>query len=545
MVRLFVLLLVFSFTSLWAQEEHAWVFFKEKTQVQEYLSNPSLMLTQRALERRTKQGIPLDFTDVPITPSNLTTIQNAQGITYKAKSKWMNAVHVLGTQANIEALKNLAIVDHVEFANDALNIGGAPTSLSHAMQIPIDKLAVEMTKANFIYGGAANQIQMFNGHKLHERDYTGQGMLIAVLDAGFPTVDVNPGFQRLRDNNQIKGGYDFVGRSDNFYTKHYHGTVVLSDIGGYLEGQFVGTAPDADFYLFITEDAASETPVEESYWVEAAEEADRLGVDVINTSLGYTRYDNANYNYDYNTDLDGKTSFISRGAAMAFTKGMVLVNSGGNSGGDASWGGRIGMPADVENVLSIGAVNASGSYAGFSSKGPTSDNRLKPDVMAQGQAALVINTSGGVSTINGTSFSSPILAGGITCLWQALPNYTNAQLIQLVRESASIYATPNYTMGYGIPDLDSALNKGLSVSEQSIGSFTISPNPTQGDVELNFPFGMHQATITLYNVLGQRIMEEKLLSGSNTIPMNNLKSGLYLLKIKASGIEQIVKIIKE
>lgn len=530
---------------IFAQEEHAWVFFNSKENVANYIANPTSMLTDRAIARRTNQGIPIVYSDVPITPSHITTVSNATGITYKAKSKWLNAVHVLGTQADINALSGLSFVDHIEFANDALNAGGRVAN-EQQNNLAVDKWNSPLNqRVAYNYGDATNQIQMFNGHKLHEDDYTGSGIMIAVMDAGFPNVDTNPGFQRIRDNAQIKGGYDFVNRSTNFYTGNSHGANVLSDISGYLDGQFVGTAPDADVYLFITEDVGSETPVEESYWVEAAEEADRLGVDIINTSLGYIRYDNNAYSYDYTTDLDGSNSFITRGAELAFSKGMILVNSAGNSGNDATWDGRVGVPADGPNVLSIGAVNASGNYASFSSRGPTSDNRIKPDVVVQGQAAYIINTSGNVVTTNGTSFSSPILAGGIACLWQALPNKTNAEIVQIVKESASIYSTPNYNLGYGIPNLELALGNALNVAEFQADDFKVYPNPTKSDVTLVFPNGIHQATITIYNILGKKLFEKKLLSGANRLSLSTIASGVYLAKIETDNKTQTIKIIKE
>lgn len=529
-----------------SQEEHAWVFFNSKEDVATYLANPLTMLTQRAIDRRVNQGIAIDEIDVPITPSNISAVTLATGITVKAKSKWLNALHIVGTQADINALASFSFVDHIEYANDALNTGVRLAQPSIVLNRVSNKFASEEVFSTvFDYGSAVNQIQMFNGHKLHEQNFTGSGMLIAVLDAGFPNVDTNPGFHRIRDNNQIKGGYDFVNRNANFYVSNNHGAHVLSDIAGYLDGQFVGTAPDADFYLFVTEDITSETPAEESFWVEAIEEADRLGVDIVNSSLGYSFYDNTAYSYDYNTDLTGSDSFISRGAAIAVSKGMIVVNSAGNYGSYAAWGGRISMPADVETVLSIGAVNASGNYASFSSKGPTSDNRIKPDVTAQGQAAYIINTSGTVVTSSGTSFSSPILAGGVACLWQALPSLTNIQIMKLIKESASIYTSPNYELGYGIPNLELALNNALTVSEFQKDTFSVYPNPTKSVLYLNFPVGIYTAEIDCYDILGKKLFTKQVYAQSNTVSLNDLSSGIYFVKIKSENALATFKIIKE
>src|SRR5690606_18146504 len=233
------------------------------------------------------------------------------------------------------------------------------------VQKQVSKLESELT--TFSYGNAFNQINMIKGNELHLLDYTGTGMTVAVLDAGFPSVNTMAAFQKLRNANNIIDGYDFVNRNNNVYanTTSSHGTWVLSTMAGYVQDQYVGTAPDASYYLFITEDALSENPVEESYWVEAVERADSLGVDVINTSLGYKIYDNPNYNHS-NASLNGYITYITRGANMAFEKGMLLVNSAGNEGNAG-----INAPADSPNVLSVGAVNAGGAYASFSSVGST------------------------------------------------------------------------------------------------------------------------------------------------------------------------------
>jgi len=545
MIQKILFLALFFISSFSFSQEHAWVYFNSKANVANYLANPTLMLTQRAIDRRNAQGIAIDFTDVPVSPTHITAIQNATGITYKAKSRWFNAVHVIGSQTDINALTTLAFVDHVEFADRSLNPSSRVVKQKNSIAHTHKFQEVASSQANFSYGNALNQIQMFNGDKLHELNFTGAGMYIAIIDAGFPNVDTNPAFQRIRDNGQILGGYDFVADDANFYGAHWHGAAVLSDIAGYIDGQFIGTAPDASFYLYRSEDAAPETPAEESYWVEAAEEADRVGVDVINSSLGYSTFDEAKYNYDYNTDLDGQTSFISRGAAMAFSKGMIVVNSAGNYGNLASWGGRISVPADVATVLSVGAVDASENYSSFSSKGPTSDNRIKPDVVAQGGPAYAINTAGAVVSYSGTSFSSPILAGGIACLWQALPNLTNAEIVQYVKESASIFNNPNNNLGYGIPDLDLARQNALSISQNNITEVEVYPNPAKSTLWVKLPGGMQNANVQIFTILGKKIVEAKNISSHEKIDLTILSTGVYLVKISSSIGSKTVKLIKE
>lgn len=527
-------------------QEHAWIYLDSKENVTTYLANPLTMLTQRAIDRRSAHGISIDYSDVPVTPSYITDISNASGITYVGHSKWLNAIHVTGSQANITALTStFSYISSIEFADDSLNFSGnLPDEVSNNV-VP-NKFPVEESAIVYDYGLAANQIEMFNCHKLHELDFTGTGIHMAIIDAGFPNVDTNAGFDRIRTNGQILGGYDFVNDSSNFYTGHSHGSNVLSFIGGYYDGgtNYVGSAPNASFYLFISEDVSSETPAEETYWVMAAERADYYGVDILNTSLGYYAFDDNRYNYDYNMHLDGNTTFITRGAEIAFSKGMIVVNSAGNEGNNSGWDGRIVAPADGPNVLTVGAVNASGNYASFSSRGPSSDNRLKPDVAVQGQSAYYITTGGSVSSGNGTSYSSPLLAGGIACLWQALPGKTNAEIIQYVKESSSIYSTPNYQLGYGIPDLDQA--RLLSVPDiDQHGSLTIYPNPSSNVVFVRFPQDLDWVNVEVYDILGKKMMKNVVSSDNNMLDTSSLSSGVYLVRLSVNEITQTFKLIKE
>lgn len=531
-----IIILLMNFIAF--SQEDAWVYFNVKQNVQAYFDAPLTMLTQRALDRRTLQNIPLDFKDIPIHQPYIDLIEAVAGITVKAKSKWFNAVHVQGTQTDIQALTLLTFVDHVDFANTSLNSGGK--MVAHKANSKVNK--TYDSEILFNYGNSANQIQMLNGHLLHQQNYTGAGKIIAVMDGGFPGVNTIAPFARLRDNNLILGGYDFVNRNANFYTGISHGTLVLSTMGGYVDNQLVGTAPDAGYYLFITEDGANESPLELSLWVEAAEEADRLGVDIINTSLGYSVFDDPDYNFTY-SDMDGATAFISKGVDIAFSRGMICVVSAGNSGA-GTWQ-YIAAPADAVHALTIGAVNSSGSYATFSSQGPSYDQRVKPDVAAQGQLAVVSNAIGSVTTASGTSFSGPIIAGMVASFWQALPNKTNAQIVQLVKQSASIYTTPNNFLGYGIPNFSSALTNGLGIEEMSNGEFVLYPNPVRDEVSIVFPANFKNADVTFYNILGQKVLERKGLNNNTEFSLNVLNSGIYLYRIQSDNYAQTGKILKQ
>jgi serine protease AprX len=534
MRKIFFFILLLTSVAMYSQQD-AWVYFTDKPDSEFYFSNPFEMLTQRALDRRTTQNIPLDLKDVPIHEDYIDQV--AQNVAVLAKSKWLNAIHVRGSQSEILALAAFSFVDHIGFADRSLN----PTGRNSAANNTHRSNKVMETQVNFPYGNSANQIQMLNGHLLHQQNYTGAGKIIAVLDAGFPTVNVSLPFKRLRDNNQILGGYNFVDRNTNFYTASSHGTMVLSTMGGYVQNQLVGTAPDASYYLFITEDADNENPIEESLWVEAAERADSLGVDVINTSLGYSDYDNPAYSYTYD-DMNGTTSFIARGADIAFSRGMVVVVSAGNSG--ASFEPHIGTPGDAINVLTVGAVDSAGNYAQFSSIGPSADGRVKPDVVAKGQAATVANTSGAVVTASGTSFSGPIMAGMVATFWQSVPSMTNVQVVEFIKQSASQYSAPTDELGYGIPDFQQALQMALlSVSEHASNQFVLYPNPVHDQLSLS-PENSENANITFYNALGQKVIESEI-SGTHSADLSQLAGGMYFYRILSAGGTQSGKIFKE
>jgi serine protease AprX len=536
---LFVVTVLLSVSSF-AQED-AWVYFTDKPNAGTFLANPLSMLTQRALDRRTAQGIAITTNDVPIHQPYINQITASTGITVKAKSKWLNCLHIRGSVADINELASLTFVDHIEFANQSLNTSGKikNSKISNKEQAINKQMDVQVT---FAYGTSANQIQMLNGHLLHQANYTGTGKIIAVLDSGFINVNVVQPFQRLFTNNLILGGYNYVSQSTNVYSLHDHGTTVLSCMGGYIEGQLVGTAPDAQYYLFVTEDVTSENPVEESYWVEAAEEADRLGVDIITSSLGYFGYDNPSYSYTY-SDLTGNSAFASRGANIAFSKGIIVVASAGNSG--ATSNPHIGVPAEATNVLAIGAVQPNENYAAFSSIGPSFDGRVKPDVMAQGQSAVLSNINGDIVTSSGTSFSGPIMAGMIASFWQAIPWATNAEVVQFVKQSADRFNVPTNQYGYGIPDFQMALNMALlDVDELNLNEFKIYPNPTTGFISVSIANDGGNSKIAIYNSLGQIVLEQNINQSNATLSLENLNSGVYFYKIASANATQTGKIIK-
>ena len=555
MKKIIFLYIIFFSTQISSQEtiEDAWIFLKDKPNATTFLNNPLTMVSQRAIYRRETQGIAFDEKDVPIHTGYYNQIRNEENLTILGKSKWLNAIHVQATVSKIKTLSSkYNFIKAIEYANKSLNFKGKRTS-KNGVQNHVNKFS--NTLSDFNYGDAENQIKILKGNELHKAGLTGKRQIIAVIDAGFPNVNTLEAFKRIRDNNQILGGYNFADRNDNFYTRNSHGTHVLSTMAGYLEGKFVGTAPDASFYLFITEKAESETVLEETLWVEAAEKADSLGVDVINTSLGYTTFDNPNHSYSY-ADMDGKTTFISRGAEIANSRGILVVNAVGNSGNSA-WK-YLAAPADAASVISVGAVDAVGKIAPFSSFGPTSDNRIKPEILAQGLGVTVINfSSGQVSLSNGTSFSAPIVAGLIACLNDnegfilKSVNKRNKNLNDYLKEelykSADRYNNPTNQHGYGIPDFIKAFNNYISVfsvDEILLNDIKVIPNPvTTSFLIKNLQGDLKNYQITLFDILGKKVSNYQL--NNQSIDISELQKGVYFLKLDKANTSATVKILKQ
>lgn len=550
MKKLFPLFVFFISLQLFSQED-AWVYLKDKPNSATFLATPLNMLSQRSLDRRTRQNIALDIKDVPVEATYYNQIKSTSEITVLAKSKWLNAIHVQGTKAKVNSLKNMfTFIQSIEFADNSLNASGKKLPKSNAIT-KRNKFAEATT--DFNYGNATSQITINKGEYLHQQGYSGSGMHIAVIDGGFPNVDTMDAFQRIRDNNQILGGYDFVKRNSNFYVQEFsgvnlintHGTKVLSTIAGYIDGQFVGSAPDASFYLFITEDTVNEVPLEESLWVEAAERSDSLGVDVINTSLGYSVFfDETKYNYSY-SDMNGVTTFISRGAKEAVLKGMIVVTSAGNEGNDPYK--YMNAPADVETVFTIGAVNSSKLIAGFSSYGPTANGKIKPDALAHGWNTYVIDPiTNAMRTGSGTSYASPIMAGLVACFWQAFPNLTNTQIMQRIRETADRFNNPHEQYGYGLPNFETAYGNVLNLAEQDfIKGISVYPNPISSTFTLKTTTNnLSSLSIQIFNVIGKKVYEEKNLK-SKTIDVSELNTGIYILKIMNETQQKTIKLIKK
>lgn len=422
------------------------IYLKDKGISGYSINRPEKFLSPKAIARRNKFNILVNETDLPISSDYIKQIENTGGVVI-AKSKWLCTVTVNSS--------DIYIADKImklPFVKDVAMVGEAIRNTQKINKFKIDSNPDYKTiynKSNIdstYYGYAWNNINLNNGQRLHDLGYKGEGIDIAVIDAGFLDITTNSSL----DNIKIKGAKSFIYDDENPYIEN-HGIWVASCMATNKPGNFVGTAPDANYWLLRSEVVTSEYPVEEDYWVAAIEFADSVGVDIVNSSLSYYHHDGFNFQYKWE-DMDGKTSMATQGANMAFDKGVFIVNCAGNS---TSW---VGAPGDSPNVLTVGAVNKLGVIADFSSFGMTVDGRIKPDIVALGAyPTAVISIYNWPEYRLGTSYSSPIICGLVACLWQAYPKLTNKQLLNIIRKSSDKYNNPVIPYGYGIPDMQKAM----------------------------------------------------------------------------------------
>ncbi len=508
-------------------------------------------MSAKSVQRRLKQQIAFDQSDIPVNEQYIIATVKA-GARILTRSRWFNTVVVEANREAAGRIQELPFVSKIERLNKGTKQFSAPFSeksfFANETAYPwINNLTQKVAADVYSYGGAYNQINQLNGQSLHNLGYAGQGMTIAVIDAGFNSVDKMTCFDSLRGNNQILGTRDFALPGNDVYatSMHTHGTMVLSCMGANSSGNMIGTAPKSDYWLLRSEVGETESIIEEYYWVSAAEFADSVGVDLINSSLGYTTFDNTATNHTY-ADMDGNTTVITKGADKAAQKGILVVNSAGNSGGSGWW--YIGAPADGDSVFSIGAVNATGIRASFSSVGPTFDRRIKPTVAAQGVGSAVYGPTG-LLNANGTSFSSPIICGITACLWQAFPDLNNMQIIEAIKLTGSQASSPDSLLGWGIPDYSSAL-KTLSVPHNNaVASLLIYPNPVVDKLTIGLPFSF-QGTYSLEiidlqgKVVYSRQRDESSVRSLQIDDIKNIRPGIYFIKISNGSLISTGKIIK-
>lgn len=552
-------LLSFFVVSFFAQDSTAQfskyiIRFKDKAGTPYTLNNPSQYLSARSVQRRVRQNISIDSTDLPITPRYLDSIKSAGNVIILNKSKWLNVVCIQTTDAAALAKINSfpfvissSPVRRMQEGNKEI------TSTRNKFNEEITQTAtgnqLTQTAADYFnYGSSYAQIHIHEGEFLHNKGFRGEGMLMAMFDAGYRNYLTVTAFDSIRNNNQVAETYDFVQNEISVNEDDAHGMYCLSIIAANWPGQLVGSCPKANFYLYRTEDVFSEYPIEEQNWAAAAERADSIGVDVFTTSLGYTTFDNPVFNHTY-ADMNGKVTIIARANAMAAKKGIISVVAAGNDG-SSPWH-YISSPADADSIVTVGAVNTSGAVAPFSSYGPASDGRVKPTVASVGWGTAIAGLNNMPAFGNGTSFATPNMAGLITCLWQAFPEFTNMQIIEAVKRSSSIYTTPNDRIGYGIPNFrkayDDLFQQRILLQVNTIlGNDWLRayPNPFKGSFALIIkPKYSGTATFKLFDSYGKLYVTKSLTTQQGQAKflsfdkLQPLAKGIYILRYH-HGVEK-------
>lgn len=542
-----------------AQSNRYVVKFKDKAGTLFSINNPTQFLSQRSIDRRIKQNISIDETDLPLSPKYIDSIHLAGNVKIINQSKWLNQVCI--ETDDIDAITKINSFPFV------LNMQAVKKV---AMQEPVkrEKFDLQFTKATTAqftqgaedvlnYGTAFAQIHLHEGEFLHNKGYRGEGMLMAVIDAGFYHYKTLPAFDSVNLNNQIIDTYDFVKNKVSVNEEHTHGMNCFSIIASNMPGKLVGTSPKANFVLYRSEDVDSESPLEEQNWIVAMERADSIGVDITTTSLGYNNFDNPAFNYSY-ADLNGKTTMMARAATMAARKGMIVLASAGNEG-DRPWK-FITTPADADSILSVGAVDALGVPGSFSSYGPTADGRVSPTVASLGVNTFVSTTGGGITNAgSGTSYASPNLAGLVACFWQAFPEFTNMEIIEAIKRSSNKYKNPNDRIGYGIPnfrlayeDLEEQRTKKRLVAILGEKVLKIFPNPFKDQFTVAVkPKHTALATFLLYNSDGRLITSQQRSLVENEVQeiifkdLQPLQKGVYILKFMDGKMQETVQMMRQ
>lgn len=545
----FLSFMIFAFAAE-AQDRYA-VYFKHKPQTSLSLANPQAFLTQKAIQRRTREGIQADSLDLPVASKYLDEVaKTANYILYT--SKWMNAAVLVTDALGATTLKSLPFVDKVEL----VGVGFLPKPNARIQYKVYASVTLETNynepKLNTRELAVANntydfQNQLIGIDKMHQEGYTGKGVTVAVFDAGFPGTNTGSPFAHLFTKNQIVGQRDFVRPwNSGVFIDNQHGTNVLSLIAANEPGKLVSGAYDANYILVITEEVATEYRVEEFNWVRGAEYADSLGVDIINSSVGYWDFDDPKMDYTI-ADLDGKTAIITKGATIAAQKGILIVNSVGNYGSRGV--SSLVAPADAKGILSVGSVNTDLSRSGFSSRGPTGDGRLKPELAAFGASPVLIRSNGTVGASGGTSFSAPQITALAAGLWQARPEWIKDKLIENLLRSATQYKTPDNLLGYGIPKFYEALyGEILSVEEEDI-EWKVYPNPLVTD-EISIYFGTGlSSNFELIDMTGKILIQAPLTRANPNSPyrvqLNGVKPGMYLIQMRDGSYIKQIKLVRQ
>ena len=516
-----------------------WVQFTDKANSPYSIDNPEEYLSQRALDRRARLNIAIDEYDIPVNPQYLQAVADC-GAQLLNPSKWLNGVSVAtNSQAVVDAINAL---EFVEVVRNCPNFPEAQRDkeiwLANEM-----KAAEKSEVSRGYYGGAEVQVTQLRVNELHDMGYDGAGVYVAVLDGGFVGTPDQTCFDNMREEGRLLGIRDYVYGSMSVYSQSTHGTSCLSTMAAYDPNNMVGTAPKASYLLLHTEDGAGENIVEEYNWVSGAEYADSLGVDICSTSLGYIDFDMPQWDHPVE-HFDGHTAPMTIGSEIAASRGIICTNSAGNEYAGYC---TLGIPADAEHIITVGAVDDQGDRADFSSTGPTYDGRIKPDVMAMGANTFVASGYPSWSPYyngSGTSFSNPVLAGAVACLRQARPTASVQEICDALRAAGDHANNPDNYYGYGIPDFVRVLEI-LGVDEVLVGEneiVNIFPNPSSDKVNISVKEDINLTDIKVYDNIGREIFNTMSINELETT-LNNLSSGVYTVNVSSDRGNQVVKLV--
>lgn len=533
-----ILVICFPF-SFFAQNSSFWISFTDKNNSLYSVTQPSQFLSQKSIERRTNAGISILTNDLPVNGTYIDSILVSGNFELLQASKWLNSIAI-----TTDDTTSLNTILNYSFVSNVVQVKSLKQDkiIDKFEDIGITKNEINLLSIpHYPYGYSYNQLALHDADKMQDLGFRGQGMHIAIIDAGFSRANELNALEDVFNEGRILSTRDFVNGGESVYEDHQHGTMVLSVIAGSVDGEFKGSAPMASFHLLRSEDVGSETLLEEYNWIAAAEYADSAGVDIINTSLGYTTFDDSLQNHVY-SDLDGNTTVIAKAADIAASKGMLLCISAGNSGASA-WQ-YISTPADADSVLTIAAVDSNGTYAYFSSVGPASDGDIKPNVASVGwNTYLIYPMTGEVIQGNGTSFSAPMVTGMVACLWQSLPDKTNIEIMRLLEESSSQFSSPDSLLGYGLPNVFKAYSKETGVVYSHPREDLIEdvfPIPVIDMVNIIFVSKVSQGVvIRLYSEKGDLIISasDTVLQGKNKLVLSHLSylpSGSYIIEVESA-----------
>ncbi len=530
----------------------AWVYFAGKGDAR------TAALTERARARRARNGVSIDSFDLPVSDAYVSAVARS-GARVRHESRWLNAVSVEATReqiARVEMLPFVQRIDRVVSFREPLPT--SPTEIDRGRGTSSE----QRTAFSMDYGPSLAQNQQIGVPALHDQGLSGAGVLIAMLDTGFNNlthealidVDVLATFDFVNNDPVVS---DEPGQAGN----GNHGTYTLGALAGYEPGDLIGPAYGATFLLAKTENTDWERHVEEDDWIAGAEWADGLGADIISSSLGYsTGFTNGEPDYAW-SDMDGNTTIVAIGADIAASRGILVVNSAGNGGFVSLPQNTLGSPADGDSVFAIGAVDASGTRASFSSVGPSADGQIKPDVMALGVAVVAASPFSGSDYlgVGGTSLACPLVAGGAALLLEARPSASNLQIMNALRQTASRAGSPDREYGYGIVNLVAArthILTGVGAPAATADAVLHLPHPNPFNPTTSIRYHLHRRTrviLSIFDVRGELVttlVHEEQSPGPKSVLWNArdrrgnaLASGVYLCRLQAGSVQQTRKLV--